>query len=42
MGVGSFLTAGIAVVSTLVPPAEVNDAVGFMTAGKFYSLPSQW
>lgn len=34
MGVGSYLTAGIAVVQALVEPHEVSDAVGFMTAGK--------
>lgn len=38
MGVGSFLTAGIAVVQALVQPTEVNDAVGFMTAAQNMGL----
>ncbi len=33
MGVGSFITAGFAVVQALVPPADVNNAVGFMSIG---------
>ncbi|KAK4240607.1 major facilitator superfamily-domain-containing protein [Achaetomium macrosporum] len=38
MGVGSYLTAGIAVVQALVQPNEVSDAVGFMTAAQNMGL----
>lgn len=38
MGVGSYLTAGIAVVQALVEPHEVSDAVGFMTAAQNMGL----
>lgn len=36
MGVGSSITAGFAVVQAMVEPNQVNNAVGFMSIGKFY------
>jgi hypothetical protein len=34
MGVGSFVTAGFAVVQALVPVSDLNNAVGFMAIGQ--------
>ncbi|ORY58377.1 putative efflux pump antibiotic resistance protein [Pseudomassariella vexata] len=36
VGIGSFLTAGFAVVQALVPVADVNNAVGFMSIGQIF------
>jgi len=33
-GVGSYVTAGIAVTQALVPASDLNNAVGFMAIGK--------
>jgi hypothetical protein len=33
IGIGSFMTAGFAVVQALVPVSDVNNAVGFMSIG---------
>lgn len=34
IGIGSYITAGFAIVPFLVAPQEINNAIGFMAIGK--------
>lgn len=39
-GIGCFQSAGVAVVSAIAPPSDVNHAVSIMTIGKWYTTPA--